>query len=110
MGTIGNEALENIRNEMKGVKMASNMVNLNIDIPADKKEIITAFKGLINAFKSDIKVKEIVEVSQESNKTDMSKILAYAGIGKPKLDIPDDINIKDIKLNDKQYLAKRYGV
>ena len=26
------------------------------------------------------------------------------------IDIPDDINIKDIKLNDKQYLAKRYGV
>lgn len=58
MGTIGNEALENIRNEMKGVKMATNMINLNIDIPADKKEVITAFKGLINAFKSDISVKE----------------------------------------------------
>lgn len=58
MGTIGNEALEQIRNDMKGVKMATNMINFNIDIPADKKEVITAFKGLINAFKSDISVKE----------------------------------------------------
>lgn len=64
MGTIGNEALENIRNEMKGFDMASNIVNLNIDIPADKKDVITAFQGLINAFRSDIKVKE-VESTQE---------------------------------------------
>jgi len=92
--------------------MTGDIVNLNIDIPADKKEIITAFKGLIDAFKNDINVKEVenIELSQESNKADISEILAYAGIGKPKVDISDDIKLKDIKLNDKQYLAKRFGV
>jgi len=30
------------------------MVNININIPEDKKEIITAFNALINAFKNDI--------------------------------------------------------
>ena len=68
MGTVNNEALESIKNEMKGVDMANNVINLSINIPADKKEILTAFKGLINAFRSDIEVKEVenIEVSQEN--------------------------------------------
>ena len=68
MSTIKNEALESIKSEMKGFNMSSNVVNLNIDIPADKKEIVAAFKALINAFRSDIKVKEVenIEVSQEN--------------------------------------------
>ena len=45
--------------------MANNMININIDIPADKKEIIAAFKGLINAFKNDIKVKEVENIADE---------------------------------------------
>ena len=32
----------------------------------------------------------------------------YAGV--IKSDIPDDIKIKDIKLNDKQYLEERFGI
>lgn len=90
----------------------ANTIRFSIDIPVDKKEIIAAFKGLIDAFKSDIKVKEVEsgEVFQKSNRVDLSRILSYAGIGKPKIDIPDDINIKETKLNDKQYLAERFGV
>jgi len=34
------------------------MVNININIPDDKKEIIKAFKALIDAFKNDIEVEE----------------------------------------------------
>lgn len=37
-------------------------------------------------------------------------IIDYAGIGKAKVNIPDDIKIKDIKLNDKQYLEERFGI
>jgi hypothetical protein len=46
----------------------ANTVRFSIDIPVDKKEIITAFKGLIDAFKGDIKVKEVEsgEVFQEN--------------------------------------------
>lgn len=58
------EAMKRIRNEIQGVNMA-NVVKLDIDIPADKKEIITAFKGLINAFKNDIKVKEVENIADE---------------------------------------------
>ncbi len=105
MGTVNNEALESIKNEMKGVDMANNVINLSINIPADKKEILTAFKGLINAFRSDIEVKEVSQLDLSKENKDDFNIMDYAGV--IKSDIPD--NIKEMKFNDVKYRAK-YGL
>lgn len=48
---------DTINTIQKEIDMA-NMINLNIDIPSNKKDVIAAFKGLIVAFKNDIKVRE----------------------------------------------------
>lgn len=42
--------------------------------------------------------------------TDKFDIMKFAGIGKSEIEIPDDINIKDIKLNDKDYLNNKFGI
>ncbi|MDY0365608.1 MAG: hypothetical protein RBQ81_07100 [Arcobacteraceae bacterium] len=89
----------------------ANVVNFNFDIPADKKEIIAAFKGLINTFKNDIKVKERdTQEAKKDENVNISSILNFAGIGKPTVNIPDDVNIKEIKLKDKEYMTRRYGI
>jgi len=51
------------------------MVNININIPEDKKEIITAFNALINAFKNDIEVKKekIVKSPLDNNRLEEFK-------------------------------------
>jgi|GEM_PF-2787296 len=83
---------------------------VNINIPEDKKEIITAFKALVNAFKNDIKDSNFSSYEQGTNQGEQKKeddfnIMDYAGI--IKTDISDDI--KKIKLNDKEYRTK-YGM
>ncbi len=69
MSTTGNEALESIKNERKGFNMTRDIVNLNIDIPADKKDIVAAFKALANAFKSDINVRGSITQAIGDNTT-----------------------------------------
>lgn len=51
--------------DQKGYEMISSTINLNIHIPADKKEIIETFRAFIKVFRGDIKVKE---VEKRSNK------------------------------------------
>jgi len=40
---------------------------ININIPDDKKEIITAFNALINAFKNDIEIRKENLLSQKKD-------------------------------------------
>ncbi|MFA6756977.1 MAG: hypothetical protein GX170_03640 [Campylobacteraceae bacterium] len=47
--------------------MSTKVINFNFDVPADKKEILIAFQGLMNAFKSDIKIKEIKKENAQDN-------------------------------------------
>ncbi len=89
----------------------TNVVNFNFDVPADKTEIIAAFRGLIDTFKNNIEVKKVdIQEQAATNDTNISNILAFAGIGKPATDTPDDINIKDLKFKDREYMTQKYGV
>ena len=105
MATATNE----IKEELKEHKMAD-VVNFNINIPADQKEIIAAFRGLIVTFKDKIEVEKMgTQEAKKNENVNMSNILYFAGIGKPSINIPDDVNIKEMKLKDKEYMARRYG-
>lgn len=66
-------------------------------------EIIRKTKKLINK-----KHKEWGEPVPYPELEEEFNIMDYAGV--IKSDIPDDIKIKDIKLNDKQYLEERFGI
>lgn len=68
-------------------------------------EIIRKTKKLINK-----KHKEWGEPVPYPELEEEFNIMDYAGIGKAKVNIPDDIKIKEIKLNDKQYLEERFGI
>ncbi|MFA6760857.1 MAG: hypothetical protein WCR69_07440 [Sulfuricurvum sp.] len=64
--------------DQKGYEMISSTINLNIHIPADKKDIIAVFKAFINVFRDDIKVKEVenigvVQESENPNRLDEFK-------------------------------------
>ncbi|MDY0238792.1 MAG: hypothetical protein RBS42_08055 [Campylobacterales bacterium] len=105
MATATNE----IKEELKEHKMAD-VVNFNINIPADQKEIIAAFRELIVTFKDKIEVEKMdTQETKKNENVNMSNILYFAGIGKPSINIPDDVNIKEMKLKDKEYMARRYG-
>jgi len=76
--------------------MLSNMVNININIPNDKKEIIQAFKSLINAFKNDIEIKkenEIIHSLDKNNKLEeFNKIAGSIKVERiPTIQERDDI-------------------
>lgn len=66
-------------------------------------EIIRKTKKLINK-----KHKEWGEPVPYPELEEEFNIMDYAGV--IKSDIPDNIKIKEIKLNDKQYLEERFGI
>jgi len=80
------------------------MVNININIPEDKKDIITAFNALINAFKNDIEVRKENLLSQKKDinyqKAKEEYLTNYRGVFKIGDNAENEYN---------QYRINKYG-
>ena len=67
-----------------------------------------AKNDFFNNYAGSLKISDNAEEEYNQHRLNKFDIMDYAGV--IKSDIPDDIKIKDIKLNDKQYLEERFGI
>jgi len=69
---MNNTAMQDIKSKYEE---ANSMVNFNIVIPSNKKEIIRAFKGLINTFNKEISKADVNVYKFEKKKEALTKKL-----------------------------------
>lgn len=100
---IGDDA-EQQYNEYRMGKYGGGKMN------TDKAERVDEFNKIAGSLKLD-KIPSVEERNEirASRYMDKQNIIDYAGIGKDAVDIPDDINIKEMKFSDPNY-HKKYGL